>query len=240
MALNHGPKIVTNGLVLSLDAADINSYPGSGTTWYDTSGYVNNLSWTSPAPSFAKFNGSTVLRTTNIASSLRAVRSTTYNGMRINNGSYSVFSFFKPNSTASNKILISFGPANSNCSGENVHPIAIGANGKFVGGTCGGLGTWSSSTGVTPTTDRYWNVCTTYDGNTETVYVNSAFDKSASSFTNSTPVSAANAISLGWIRDDGALYVMDADIGIILIYNRALSIDEIAQNYNVTKGRFGL
>lgn len=53
MALNYGPNITTNGLILSLDAADKNSYPGSGTTWYNsialpdatlpsTSTYVNN------------------------------------------------------------------------------------------------------------------------------------------------------------------------------------------------------
>ena len=38
MAEVHGPKIVRDGLVLYLDAADKNSYPGSGTTWYDLSG----------------------------------------------------------------------------------------------------------------------------------------------------------------------------------------------------------
>ena len=38
MALNYGPSVVTDGLVLALDAADKNSYPGTGTTWYDTSG----------------------------------------------------------------------------------------------------------------------------------------------------------------------------------------------------------
>jgi hypothetical protein len=37
MALHHSPKIVTNGLILSLDARDINSYPDSGLTWYDLS-----------------------------------------------------------------------------------------------------------------------------------------------------------------------------------------------------------
>ena len=41
MALKYSPQIITNGLVLALDAADKNSYPGSGTTWYDLSG--NNL-----------------------------------------------------------------------------------------------------------------------------------------------------------------------------------------------------
>ena len=28
MAQNYGPKIVQNGLILNLDAADVNSYPG--------------------------------------------------------------------------------------------------------------------------------------------------------------------------------------------------------------------
>ena len=41
MAFHYSPRVVTNGLVLALDAANPNSYPGSGTTWYDLSG--NNL-----------------------------------------------------------------------------------------------------------------------------------------------------------------------------------------------------
>ena len=52
MALNHGTKpIVTDGLVLCLDAGDKNSYPGSGTTWYDLSGGGRNFTWTS-TPTF--------------------------------------------------------------------------------------------------------------------------------------------------------------------------------------------
>ena len=38
MALSRGPKIITDGLILCLDAADKKSYSGSGTTWYDRSG----------------------------------------------------------------------------------------------------------------------------------------------------------------------------------------------------------
>lgn len=40
----YGPRTVTNGLVLALDAADTNSYPGTGTAWYDLSG--NNYTFT--------------------------------------------------------------------------------------------------------------------------------------------------------------------------------------------------
>jgi len=42
VALSHSPKIVTDGLVLCLDAGNPKSYPGSGTTWTDLSGNSNN------------------------------------------------------------------------------------------------------------------------------------------------------------------------------------------------------
>ena len=38
MANQYGPRIVTDNLVLCLDASDKNSYSGSGPTWYDLSG----------------------------------------------------------------------------------------------------------------------------------------------------------------------------------------------------------
>ena len=40
----NNPKIVTDGLVLYLDAANKRSYPGSGTDWLDLSGNGNNAS----------------------------------------------------------------------------------------------------------------------------------------------------------------------------------------------------
>ena len=42
MALAHSPRIVTDGLVLALDAGNAKSYPGSGTAWTDLSGNSNN------------------------------------------------------------------------------------------------------------------------------------------------------------------------------------------------------
>ena len=37
MGLFHSPKIATDGLILNLDAGNTKSYPGSGTTWTDLS-----------------------------------------------------------------------------------------------------------------------------------------------------------------------------------------------------------
>jgi hypothetical protein len=39
MGNNYGPKIVTDGLVLCLDAGNSKSYPGSGTDWFDLTGH---------------------------------------------------------------------------------------------------------------------------------------------------------------------------------------------------------
>ena len=44
MALSHSPQIVRDGLVLYLDAANIKSYPGSGTTFFDLTSNKYNAS----------------------------------------------------------------------------------------------------------------------------------------------------------------------------------------------------
>ena len=46
MATNYNPRIVTDGLVLALDAGNVKSYPGSGTTWFDLSGKEHNFTAT--------------------------------------------------------------------------------------------------------------------------------------------------------------------------------------------------
>ena len=58
--MNYGPKIVTNGLILALDAGDRNSYIGSGTSWKDLSG--NNYNGTLiNSPVFSASNGGNII-----------------------------------------------------------------------------------------------------------------------------------------------------------------------------------
>ena len=56
MGVSAGPDVIENGLVLALDASDINSYPGSGTTWYDLSGNGNNGTLTN-GPTYSSDDG---------------------------------------------------------------------------------------------------------------------------------------------------------------------------------------
>jgi hypothetical protein len=60
MSIGYGPRVVTDGLVLALDAADTNSYPGSGTTWNDLSGNGNTGTLTN-GPTYSSDNGGSIV-----------------------------------------------------------------------------------------------------------------------------------------------------------------------------------
>ena len=60
MAFIHSPKIITDGLVLALDAANVKSYPGSGTSWNDLSGN-NNTGTLTNGPTFDGGNGGSIV-----------------------------------------------------------------------------------------------------------------------------------------------------------------------------------
>ena len=60
MAINAGPKIVEDGLVFCVDAANKRSYPGAGTTWTDLTANKNNMTLYN-SPTFTTENGGAVV-----------------------------------------------------------------------------------------------------------------------------------------------------------------------------------
>ena len=60
MGFYRGPNIVTDGLVLYLDAGNTKSYPGTGTTWLDKSGYRNNGTLVN-TPGYNSQNGGSIV-----------------------------------------------------------------------------------------------------------------------------------------------------------------------------------
>jgi len=77
MALAHSPQIVTDGLVLCLDAANAKSYPGSGTTIYDLS--LKKYNGTSTALSVADLTGVGKVLNFNTSSTITSTFSTPVN-----------------------------------------------------------------------------------------------------------------------------------------------------------------
>jgi hypothetical protein len=60
MGISYNPRIVTEGLVLALDAGNTKSYPGSGTTWTDLSGGGNTGTLTN-GPTYSSANGGSIV-----------------------------------------------------------------------------------------------------------------------------------------------------------------------------------
>ena len=60
MSTLQSGHIITDGLVIALDAANTKSYPGSGTTWSDLSGNSNNGTLTN-GPTFNSRNGGSIV-----------------------------------------------------------------------------------------------------------------------------------------------------------------------------------
>ena len=100
-------KSVTDNLVLSLDAANIKSYIGSGTTWSDLSGNNNTAALTNGPTFTSSFGGSIIFDGTNDTADITTIdlrTSFTYEcwvNMNVING----FSFLGQGSTSANNGL---------------------------------------------------------------------------------------------------------------------------------------
>lgn len=60
MAFGNGPRIITSGLSFAIDAADRNSYPGSGVDWFDLGAGRDNIVL-SNGPTFNSDNGGSIV-----------------------------------------------------------------------------------------------------------------------------------------------------------------------------------
>ena len=99
MALHHSPRVVTDGLVLCLDAASRESYPGSGTVWTDLAG-SNNGTLTN-GPTFNSANGGSIVfdwSNDHILGTLQLI-----------NSSVTIEAVIKLNNTSSTKNIIAQG-----------------------------------------------------------------------------------------------------------------------------------
>jgi len=219
-----GPSISTDGLVLYLNAADVDSYPGTGNIWYDLSRngnnvtLVNNPTFNTSGSGCFSFNGTTQYATINsnlslsISTPTMIVTCTTDTGTVLAKGAYGCCwnygllglktTEYKVRQQSSDPVSPTFV---SSTSAFNTYAAAWdGSNIQYYrNGTYGG----GSNSGYAPyaTNEYYLRIGCAYDGN---------------GLTN--------------------VEFYSGKIATIQIYNRTLSSTEILQNYNAIKGRFGL
>ena len=232
MAISRGPKIVTNGLVLALDAADKNSYKGSGTTWKDLSGN-NNTGTLTNGPTFSNVNGGAI-----VFDGADDYVNIPYNsGLIPNNLTLSVWI----NRTSAVYYAHFIGVPASNTTWASPY-ISYGI--EYIGTT----DTISFVTGYTDNNFDYTNVAAfgnnvwfnftaTYDKTNVKIYINGLLQTTRAE-TRTLFASTANFYIGSNNTTSG--YPLNGKIANTLLYNRALSATEVLQNYNATKTRFGL
>jgi hypothetical protein len=237
MAVSGGPDIVENGLVLYLDAANIKSYSGSGTSWVDLSGNGNTGTLTN-GPTFDSGNGGNIV----------------FDGdndrIAVNAFSYTPYclDFWVYN----NSIV----PGNdSSIGGPSQYqtlwtPLPGNSPGISLGGwtsaaTNEALHIWSTTGGnkLTYTRDALptaiynwvfnWNG-SHYDiwinGTKQVVYASSGGHAILQSY-------SGNQLLLG---SDGASYEFFGKIFVFKMYSQQLSDSQVLQNFNALRSRFNV
>ncbi len=219
--------IIQQGLILNLDAGNPYSYAGAGTTWYDVSGnnYTGSLT-NGPVYSIAN-NGVIVFDGSN-----DYIDITTATVAVSGNGARSIFVWMK--TTAGGLIgFVSTGtPANS-----QAFNLVKYSGGVGVMGYNNDYYPAAGAAGVTLNDGNWHYIGATFDGTNIRTYADGKLDNTSGTFTFST-TGQNNYIARS--NHGGNENFLNGSIGLTQIYNRALSAAEVLQNYNATKGRFGL
>jgi len=226
--LDSGVKIITNGLRLWVDAAQLRSYPGSGSTWTDVSATGNNFALT--GTTFNSGNGGALSFTS--LSDYGTISSPTASMITTN---VTVEVWQKCNNPTSNTNLwhyISF----SNLSAGNVFLYKNPAN-TWVSGVRNTSGTYYQASYAGAANTNWIHLAFTYDGTTLRNYYNGGVDNTAAG-SGSIQTSGTATVYVG--RHSGNAIPFDGLIAIVRSYDRALSSTEVLQNYNAEKSRFGL
>ena len=265
MGVAGGPDMIENGLLLAIDANDTNSYPGTGTTWFDLSGNNRNFTLvnsplyiTSSNRRYFNFDGINEYATLSI---------TNDNPVKLEN-------FIFKNHTIETWFNLSTLTPRLNDNTEVIQAIITWPgfhNGVFISRD-------SPSSSVNLITNYLWPVSppgggpfateTTLTGSNENLittgswvcvhdiinysttqsftYVNGVNINTRNQVPTSSMTSAggtpANTINIGAARNDSVYrwYVNNGGISSVRLYNTAISAEQVLQQFNAQKSRFGL
>ena len=218
--------IVRDGLVLDIDAGKIQSYPRTGALWNDISGNQNNGTLIN-GPMFDSENGGgIVFDGTNDYTSLNF----------INPFQETIIVWVKSNTVTWNENGWISSSRRQN--GHIIHPNqATTGVGFYILNSSAGFTLVGT---ITPTSITSPNMyCITTNGsNSHKIYLNGSLQvtNTTSITRTTTPTTQTYEIA----KDDTVARYGDGTYYLVLRYNRELSATEVLQNYNATRGRFGL
>ena len=225
-------NIVSDGLVLHLDAGISNSYPGSGTTWTDLSGNGRNGTLTS-GPTYNSSNGGSIV--------FDGVDDHILYGSNLNVGNtFTLNCWIKPTSKTRQTIFSNSYPYSANkgffmcCPGNNSTDmfLSLGQDQKVVISSTNSIVT-NNIQMVTATVNSSLSLMRLYVNGNEVSSYATQNDANIS-------LQYDTGIFVTGKRDTTSSDLLNSNIYQLQIYNRALTATEILNNYNSLKGRFGL
>lgn len=213
-------SIITSGLILNLDAGNVASYPGSGTTWTDLSGNGNNGTLIN-GPTFNSSNGGSIVfdGTDDYVSAS--------NSMFVHRTSNWTYSFWLKFSGTP-----SLGTIFENGSWTSCLLMRFQTDGISIY-SMGSL--WGKFT-LSPTLGLWYKLDFIRNGSSLDFYLNSIYSQTMS-FT--ADIQPSSNIFIGSSQHTTGQYFY-GNISQVSIYNKSLSATEILQNFNVTRTRFGV
>ena len=226
------PAVVTDGLVLNLDAGFTPSYPTTGTTWYDISPSVNSGTLTN-GPTFSSANGGSIVFDgvddyANLGINRSCNRFT---------GDFAVSVWVNRSNTGGTWGNI-IGDYYTNSTGNALEwQLMISSTAQlFVYNVSNGYVISPIASGFNANT--WINVVLTRIGSTISLYANTSL---VTSVTNTTTFgSATGNLNIG-IDGNNSEEPFTGKISNVMIYaNKGLPPAEITQNYNAIKSRYGL
>ena len=228
MGLSHSPRIVTDGLVFCVDAGDKMSYPGAGTTWTDLSKNRNNGTLQN-SPGFSSANGGSIVfdganeyvSLTNTISLTDFTASAVFNASSLNGGGAGIggWGMLFGSDDSDNFIAIGFYDA-ANPSAARLRVQDVNSN--------------NSDLAYFPTLNEIVHLQVTQSGNNNIWYINGEQIGSSSNGS----YAGMEITHLVHYQTGSTLGIWGGNYYIASLYNRALSPEEIRQNYNATRGRF--
>lgn len=225
------PGIVTDQLWIYLDAGNSFSYPRTGTTWTDIGARGLNLALTNTT--FSTVNGGYLIFNGTAYGAAETTRITGSVGITLSAWAYTT-------TLASKGGILT---VNSRDAGDRGYSILFGggdANNPIYAQTRG-----TSVTAVSqfdnPSINTWYHVCGVFEGTAfRQLYVNGVAQTENTTIANGAAVinygvATTTSSSPGSLSD-----LLNGRIAQAMIYDRMLSPDEISQNFNATRARFGV
>ena len=234
MGISRGKKIITDGLIFHIDAANTRSYPGTGTILNDISGNGSNGVLTNGPTFDSSNNGSIQFDGVN-----DYVDCGEFNTLTTN---FTFELWIKPIGVAFNTILTG-GPTLDESSALNTGFYFVYDNREttnyfyiYVGGytRITNIGSFNPIEGTT------YQISICGNASFTNFYANGSLIQSTTGGINFGSLDIQHLIIGARRYYNGVNAYVNVNTYSTKIYNRALSSDEVLQNYNATKGRFGL